>query len=49
MSEEELELHFRVNVFGIYRLTKEFYLLIKDSMGRIINISSSNYCRKTPH
>ncbi|MFX0172226.1 MAG: SDR family oxidoreductase [Candidatus Hodarchaeota archaeon] len=40
-SEEELELQFSVNVFGIYHVTKEFYPLIKESKGRIINVSST--------
>jgi NAD(P)-dependent dehydrogenase (short-subunit alcohol dehydrogenase family) len=39
--EEELELQFSVNVLGMYRVTKEFYPMIKNSTGRIINISSA--------
>ncbi|MFX1283784.1 MAG: SDR family NAD(P)-dependent oxidoreductase [Promethearchaeota archaeon] len=39
--DEELELQFNVNVFGMYQVTKAFYPLLSKSKGRIINISSA--------
>jgi NAD(P)-dependent dehydrogenase (short-subunit alcohol dehydrogenase family) len=40
-SEEDLMLQFNINTFGMYHVTKEFYPLIKESKGRIVNISSA--------
>ena len=39
--EEDMILQFNVNTFGMYQVTKEFYPLIKESQGRIVNISSA--------
>lgn len=39
--EEELEMQLNVNVLGMYRVTKECFPLLKESKGRIINISSA--------
>lgn len=39
--EEELLLQFNINTFGMYNVTTEFYPLIKESRGTIVNISSA--------
>lgn len=38
--EEDLEVIFDVNVYGIFRVTKAFAPMIIKSRGRIVNISS---------
>ncbi|RMG25561.1 MAG: SDR family oxidoreductase [Methanobacteriota archaeon] len=40
IEKEQLELQFNVNVFGLHELTKACFPLLRDSEGRIVNISS---------
>ena len=40
LEEDNLSFQFDVNVFGPYRITKAFFPLLKESHGRVVNISS---------
>ena len=40
LEEENLSFQFDVNVYGPYRITKAFFPLLKESHGRVVNISS---------
>jgi len=40
LDEKDLDFQFDVNVYGPYRITKAFFPLLRESKGRVVNISS---------
>jgi NAD(P)-dependent dehydrogenase (short-subunit alcohol dehydrogenase family) len=48
LEEKDLDFQFDVNVYGPYRITKAFFPLLRESKGRVVNISSISGILSSP-
>lgn len=49
MAYEEMEEHFRSNVFGLVKMTREALPMLREADGRIVNVSSISGLTVFPH
>lgn len=48
LEEKDLDFQFDVNVYGPFRITKAFFPLLRESKGRVVNISSISGILSSP-